>query len=97
MTGISISFYWKSSFRFGVFNPVLTFCRRGMIVPFYFNLLLRFLNKYIFFIKTDILQLITYYKIRRLIFIDGLTKKNPQNIHWTSIYFLFKKFNAKII
>lgn len=43
VTCISLSLYRKSSFGFGIFNSLLTFCRRGMTISFYFDILLRFL------------------------------------------------------
>lgn len=43
MTSISLSFYRKSSFGVGIIDFILTFCRRGMVISFHFDLLLGFL------------------------------------------------------
>ena len=43
MTCISLSFNRKSSFGVGIIDIILTFCRRGMVISFHFNLLLGFL------------------------------------------------------
>jgi hypothetical protein len=49
--GFVISFNRQSSFGFGIVNFVLTLCRCGLAIPFYINILLRFLKQAI--IKID--------------------------------------------